>query len=160
MLNNQQIQNITSFNNELKFPDGTGFYPDVQNGIRGYNTDPERGADTFSPFSDIAMPFTSAFFLGAANFATSYQYVYAELKIPVGKSSKTFTATCSGNSNDNRSILSVTGSDGKTESIHPGSSSQTMVLDISASEYVIIKFDKPERSNTITYWCNGEYTIE
>lgn len=85
-------------NSELKFPDGSGFYPDVQNGIRGYNTDPERGADTFSPFSDIAMPFTSAFFLGAANFATSYQYVYAELKIPVGKSSKTFTATCSGNS--------------------------------------------------------------
>lgn len=51
-LTNQLYQNITSFNNELKFPDGTGFYPDIKNGIHGYNTDPERGADTFSPFSN------------------------------------------------------------------------------------------------------------
>lgn len=27
-----------------------GFYPDIQEGVRGYNTDPARGADTFSPF--------------------------------------------------------------------------------------------------------------
>ena len=38
---------------DLKFPDGTGFYPDVQNGQRGYNTDPARDADTFSPFNSI-----------------------------------------------------------------------------------------------------------
>ena len=118
------------------------------------------GADAVTPSNSITLPFTSTYMLGTANFATSYQYVYAELKIPVGKSSKTFTATCSGNSNDNRSILSVTGSDGKTENIRPSGSSQTMVLDISASEYVIIKFDKPEKSDTITYWCKGEYTIE
>lgn len=36
--------------NDLKFPDGTGFYPDEKNGVRGYNTDAARGADTFSPF--------------------------------------------------------------------------------------------------------------
>lgn len=33
------------------FPDGTRFYPDIKNGISGYNTDPARGADTFHPFS-------------------------------------------------------------------------------------------------------------
>lgn len=33
------------------FPDGIGFYPDIQNGERGYNTDAARGADTFYPFS-------------------------------------------------------------------------------------------------------------
>lgn len=33
------------------FPDGTKFYPDIKNGISGYNTDPARGADTFHPFS-------------------------------------------------------------------------------------------------------------
>ncbi|MDE7445882.1 MAG: hypothetical protein K2N15_09320, partial [Lachnospiraceae bacterium] len=38
--------------NNLNFPDGTGFYPDVQNGVRGYNTDAARGADTFHPFSN------------------------------------------------------------------------------------------------------------
>lgn len=34
----------------ITFPDGTGFYPDEQDGVRGYNTDPGRGADTFVPF--------------------------------------------------------------------------------------------------------------
>lgn len=32
------------------FPDGTRFYPDIQNGIYGFNFDPQRGADTFRPF--------------------------------------------------------------------------------------------------------------
>lgn len=36
--------------NDLMFPDGVKFYPDIQDGIRGFNTDPARGADTFSPF--------------------------------------------------------------------------------------------------------------
>ena len=98
--------------------------------------------------------------MGTANFLTSYEYIYAEIKVPVGGSSKSFSMTCLGNSNDTRSILSITGSDGKVESIHPNRESQQIKLDISASEYVIIKFDKPDRSNTITYWCNGEYTIE
>lgn len=37
--------------NNLMFPDGTRFYPDSQNGKYGFNTDPQRGADTFRPFS-------------------------------------------------------------------------------------------------------------
>ena len=41
---------FTELNDNLKFPDGVKFYPDVQNGVRGYNTDPQRGADTFCPF--------------------------------------------------------------------------------------------------------------
>ena len=39
-------------NDNLQFPDGVKFYPDVQNGVRGYNTDAARGADTFYPFSE------------------------------------------------------------------------------------------------------------
>lgn len=38
-------------NNNLMFPDGTHFYPDSQNGKYGFNTDPQRGADTFRPFN-------------------------------------------------------------------------------------------------------------
>lgn len=34
----------------LEFPDGTQFYADMQDGKPGFNTDPERGADTFVPF--------------------------------------------------------------------------------------------------------------
>ena len=36
--------------NKLTFPDGESFYLDVKDGERGYNSDPARGADTFSPF--------------------------------------------------------------------------------------------------------------
>ena len=50
ILTNQLAQNINSINGNIRFPDGVGFYPDVKNGVRGYNTDPARGADTFSPF--------------------------------------------------------------------------------------------------------------
>lgn len=38
---------------ELKFPDGTKFYPDIQDGEYGFNTAADRGADTFHPFNDI-----------------------------------------------------------------------------------------------------------
>ncbi len=41
---------VDALNNKLMFPDGTEFYLDVKDGERGYNTDPARGADTFSPF--------------------------------------------------------------------------------------------------------------
>ena len=40
-------------NDNMLFPDGVKFYPDVQNGVRGYNTDAARGADTFHPFSQL-----------------------------------------------------------------------------------------------------------
>ncbi len=43
---------FAELNNNLQFPDGIKFYPDVQNGVRGYNTDAARGADTFYPFSE------------------------------------------------------------------------------------------------------------
>ena len=128
-----------------------------ENGNYGYY---KVGADTVTPFSDISIPFKSTYLLGTANFLTSYDYIYSEIKVPVGGSSKSFSMTCLSNSNDNLSILSITGSDGKEESIHPNRESQQISLDISASEYVTVKFDKPLKSNTITYWCQGEYTIE
>ena len=42
--------NYAYSNNNIKFPDGTGFYPDEKDGVRGYNTEAARGADTFHPF--------------------------------------------------------------------------------------------------------------
>lgn len=44
---------INQLNSDLKFPDGTGFYPDIKDGQQGYNTDPARGADTFHPFKNV-----------------------------------------------------------------------------------------------------------
>lgn len=42
---------VSELYDNLQFPDGVGFYPDIKNGERGYNTDPARGAGTFCPFS-------------------------------------------------------------------------------------------------------------
>ena len=42
---------VEELNNNLMFPDGVRFYPDIHDGKRGYNTDVARGADTFVPFS-------------------------------------------------------------------------------------------------------------
>lgn len=56
-LTNKMNGSINQLSRDLKFPDGVGFYPDVQGGVRGYNTDPERGADTFCPFNDGAYSF-------------------------------------------------------------------------------------------------------
>lgn len=44
---------VKELSSDIKFPDGVGFYPDIKDGQRGYNIDPARGADTFSPFSSI-----------------------------------------------------------------------------------------------------------
>lgn len=49
------ISNLTASYNELNsnltFPSGEGFYPDEKDGVKGYNTSSDRGADTFVPFS-------------------------------------------------------------------------------------------------------------
>ena len=47
LTSNELTENIT-------FPDGTGFYPDEQDGQKGYNTSPNRGADTFFPFNNLS----------------------------------------------------------------------------------------------------------
>lgn len=46
-------------NSSLKFPDGTTFYSDIKDGKRGFNTDPNRGADTFFPFSNVGWSFVA-----------------------------------------------------------------------------------------------------
>ena len=49
-------ENIAAINTNLvahsTFPNDNGFYPDYQNGTFGFNTDIERGADTFHPFNN------------------------------------------------------------------------------------------------------------
>ena len=42
---------LKEVNNSVTFPDGTIFYPDIQDGKYGFNISPNRGADTFRPFS-------------------------------------------------------------------------------------------------------------
>ena len=46
----QHGDEIDQLSSELKFPDGTKFYPDIQDGEYGFNTAADRGADTFHPF--------------------------------------------------------------------------------------------------------------
>lgn len=47
------MDKANQLSSDLKFPDGTGFYPDIKDGQQGYNTDPARGADTFHPFKNV-----------------------------------------------------------------------------------------------------------
>ena len=49
-----QNKNFADLNENITFPDGTGFYPDEQDGQKGYNTSPNRGADTFFPFNNLS----------------------------------------------------------------------------------------------------------
>ena len=44
---------MNQFYNDMKFTNGDGFYPDYKDGQYGFNTDPERGADTFVPFKHV-----------------------------------------------------------------------------------------------------------
>ena len=47
----EEICDVSELNSELNFPDGTKFYPDMQDGEYGFNTAADRGADTFHPFN-------------------------------------------------------------------------------------------------------------
>lgn len=50
---NIAVHSVSAINSSLTFPNGQGnFYADYQNGKHGYNTDPNRGAGTFSPFNN------------------------------------------------------------------------------------------------------------
>lgn len=52
-LNNKSNQLDTKLNNHLS-ANNNEFYFDYQNGKYGYNTDPNRGADTFNPFNNVS----------------------------------------------------------------------------------------------------------
>lgn len=60
LLNSISIHFKNELNNKLTFPDGTDFYLDIKDGERGYNSDPARGADTFSPFSNYNVKASAA----------------------------------------------------------------------------------------------------
>ena len=58
----------SSLADRTSFPNSEVFYPDYQDGKYGFNTDPNRGADTFCPFKSFAnctitltMPWNSSF---------------------------------------------------------------------------------------------------
>lgn len=63
-------------NNKLMFPDGTEFYPDIKNGLHGFNTDPQRGADTFFPFKQLHH---GKVYIQANNQTTVNNYFTAEI---------------------------------------------------------------------------------
>lgn len=60
------------------FPDGVNFYPDVQDGERGYNTDAARGADTFHPFKHKL-----TYQYGVVNCGTDKNVTVSVSKIPL-----------------------------------------------------------------------------
>lgn len=82
---------IIAFNNNVEFPDGVKFYPDVQNGVRGFNTDPQRGADTFCPFKR-----STVLYLGDVVWnhymGTTNTYDFSQIIIDSGLNPNDYTA--------------------------------------------------------------------
>ena len=80
----------------LTFPDGTGFYPDEQDGQNGYNTSPNRGADTFFPFSK-GVEFTH--FIAESQAKSLYGSISFDKDYPVvivtGRGNKSISITLS-----------------------------------------------------------------
>lgn len=71
--------NVEQLNQNIAFPDGVGFYPDIQDGVRGYNTDQERGADTFVPFKQ-GVEITGAYNSTLQSWRTSMGNSYSAKK--------------------------------------------------------------------------------
>lgn len=77
---NRVANGFSELNENLTFPDGTGFYPDEQDGQKGYNTSPNRGADTFFPFSK-GVEFTH--FIAASQDKSLYGSISFDKDYPV-----------------------------------------------------------------------------
>lgn len=63
--------------NDLAFPDGTKFYPDKQNGKYGFNTSPNRGADTFTPFKGTILYLGDVVWTHYAGKTNTYNFTQA-----------------------------------------------------------------------------------
>lgn len=80
---------VKQLNDSLNFPDGTHFYPDIQDGKPGYNTDPERGADTFYPFSSGQS--MSILYNGKPPITLTFEKNYSNIIIASGVYEGSFT---------------------------------------------------------------------
>ena len=134
---------FSALNDKLTLPDGTPIYFDMKDGIFGYNTDPERGADTFHPFSS-QRTFTvnlTAGYIQASTYthSSSVKFQNAKIKVNVrsfsGKGSlsvnadsKTTTINSTGNYTFEGKSITITAN--KDSSGHTDSTSATLDIEI------------------------------
>lgn len=71
-LNNQMNNQLTA--------NGNKFYFDYQDGKYGYNTDPQRGADTFLPFSDMSGVYNALLSIGLHPASASEEDVISAIE--------------------------------------------------------------------------------
>ena len=80
-----------ALNDKLTLPDGTAVYFDMKDGVFGFNTDPERGADTFRPFKH-----STALYLGDVNWvhyeSALQTYDFRQIIINAGLNPNAYTA--------------------------------------------------------------------
>jgi hypothetical protein len=128
----------------ITFPDGSGFYPDVQDGVRGYNTDPGRGADTFVPFKKSPILIGSRSGNGTINCTSinGYEKLSAnDFLISITKyntsvtgggnmpSGKSFSVIPNKSYNPSTGILTLSGCAGSIYD-HPATMATTLTVDI------------------------------
>ena len=140
----EQNKNFAKLNENITFPDGSGFYPDVQDGVRGYNTDPGRGADTFVPFKKSPILIGSRSGNGTINCTSinGYEKLSAnDFLISITKyntsvtgggnmpSGKSFSVIPNKSYNPSTGILTLSGCAGSIYD-HPATMATTLTVDI------------------------------
>lgn len=130
---------VKELNNNLAFPDGTKFYPDIKDGKYGFNSDPARGADTFIPFKTEKTSPCMGDITGYGNTILSGGYRDG---VDVSKVNYIF---CSGFGSTNESFFSVNGT------TYDGSSNYGRCIN---NDFVGVTVLNPE---WITYW-KGQYS--
>ena len=138
------LRKIDELTENITFPDGSGFYPDVQDGVRGYNTDPGRGADTFVPFKKSPILIGSRSGNGTINCTSinGYEKLSAnDFLISITKyntsvtgggnmpSGKSFSVIPNKSYNPSTGILTLSGCAGSIYD-HPATMATTLTVDI------------------------------
>lgn len=141
---NRVANGFSELNENITFPDGSGFYPDVQDGVRGYNTDPGRGADTFVPFKKSPILIGSRSGNGTINCTSinGYEKLSAnDFLISITKyntsvtgggnmpSGKSFSVIPNKSYNPSTGILTLSGCAGSIYD-HPATMATTLTVDI------------------------------
>ena len=78
----------TFLNRDLKFPYGTGLYPDIKDSVHGYNTDSKRGDDTFIAFNKIPEEMIGTNESGSASFLKEFLDAMGYTKMEIHPSEK------------------------------------------------------------------------
>lgn len=117
---------LTELKDELT-ANGNRIYMDYQNGKYGYNTSPNRGADTFRPFSDTQPIYDAIVAAGVTPASDSVEDIVAAIPLIDKKHTVSFWAQYRGDTSIETSVT-VDGSQTRHYTATGGSVSETVTI--------------------------------